>query len=96
MGTQLAVSLQDLRRLETACLEALPAESVSELQDFDRITQVLGQLVQCCEGLSLENSLKDVQIGRSIVERLVLEEVRERLLAQASRPCIEPGDVELF
>ncbi|MBF0858567.1 hypothetical protein HKD24_04950 [Gluconobacter sp. LMG 31484] len=96
MGTQLAVSLQDLRRLEVACLEALPAEGVSDLQDFDRITQVLEQLAQCCERLSLENSLKDVQIGRSIVERLVLGDVRERLLAQASRSCIEPGDIELF
>ncbi|GEB02681.1 hypothetical protein GRO01_02570 [Gluconobacter roseus NBRC 3990] len=96
MGVQLAVSLQDLRRLEAVCLEMLPAENRSELQGFDRIMQVLGQLAQGCEKLSLESGVKDLHVGRRIVDELTLEEMRQRLVGQTSRSCVEPGDVELF
>ncbi|MFT8808048.1 hypothetical protein [Gluconobacter sp.] len=96
VSAQLVLSLQDLRKLEAVCLKVLPTGSVPEFQDFDRIMQVLGQLAQCCEGLSLESGLRDVQIGRSVVERLTLAEVRQRLLAADPQTCVGSGDVEFF
>lgn len=93
---QLAVSLQDLQRLEDACLKACPDEKATFLQDFDRITQVLGQLVQCCEQLSHEGSVRDVEVQRSIVDRLTFAELRQRLLADVVQVSPDAGDVEFF
>ncbi len=96
VGAQLSSSLQDLRRLENACLQACVGENVTYLQDFDRITQVLGQLAQCCEQLSHESGVREVQVQRSIVDRLTLSEVRQRLLAGAIQVSPEAGEIEFF
>ncbi|MQR99673.1 hypothetical protein [Gluconobacter aidae] len=96
VGVQLAVSLQDLRQLEDACLKACRGESAACLQDFDRITQVLDQLAQCCEQLSHESGVREVQVQRSIVDRLTLSEVRQRLLAGAIQVSPEAGEIEFF
>ncbi|MFT8326770.1 hypothetical protein [Gluconobacter oxydans] len=96
VGAQLSSSLQDLRRLEDACLKACSGESATHLQDFDRITQVLGQLAQCCEQLSHESGVREVQVQRSIVDCLTLSEVRQHLLAGAIQVSPEAGEMELF
>lgn len=96
MGAQLAFSLQDLRRLEAFCLDICPAGNVQQLQDFDKIAQVLAQLAQCCDDLGCEGSIRDVRVQRSIVERLTLEEVRQRLLSECVQVSTASGDVEFF
>ena len=96
LGVQLAVSLQELRRLETVCLKALLGENPLELQDFDRIAQVLDQVASCCEGLSREPEVETVQVQRSVVDSLTMGEIRQRLLAEAPRPSVGSGEVELF
>lgn len=96
MGAQLAFSLQDLRRLEAFCLDVCPAEQAQKLQDFDKIAQIMTQLARCCAALSCEGSVRDVQVQRSIVERLTLEGVRQRLLSESAQVSTVPGDVEFF
>jgi len=96
LGVQLAISLQELRRLETVCLKALLGENPLELQDFDRIAQVLDQVASCCEGLSREPEVETVQVQRSVVDSLTMGEIRQRLLAKAPRPSVGSGEVELF
>lgn len=96
LGVQLAVSLQELRRLEAVCLKALLGENSLELQDFDRIAQVLDQLATCCDGLSREPGVEAVQVQRSVVDRLTMGEIRQRLLAEAPQPSVGSGEVELF
>ncbi|MBF0849373.1 hypothetical protein HKD27_00335 [Gluconobacter sp. R75690] len=96
VGAQLSSSLQDLHRLEDTCLKACAGESATHLQDFDRITQVLGQLAQCCEQLSHESGVREVKVQRSIVDRLTLSEVRQRLLAGTVQVSPEAGEMELF
>jgi len=96
LGVQLAVSLQELRRLEAVCLKALLGENPLELQDFDRIAQVLDQVAICCEGLSREPGVEAVQVQRGVVDRLTMGEIRQRLLAEAPQPAVSSGEVELF
>lgn len=96
LGAQLTVSLQELRKLEAVCLQALLGENPLELQDFDRIAQVLDQLATCCEGLSREPGVEAVQIQRCVVDRLTMGEIRQRLLAEESHTSVGSGDVELF
>lgn len=93
---QLAVSLESLQRLEAVCVDFMPLESAANLQDFDRIMQVLDQLMQCCRGLSLDAGVSSAQVQRSLVERLTLGEVRQRLLAEPSPVSIAAGDIEFF
>ena len=96
LGAQLAVSLQELRRLEAVCLKALLGKSPLELQDFDRIAQVLDQVAVCCEGFSREPGVEAVQIQRGVVDRLTMGEIRQRLLAEVPQPVVDSGEVELF
>ena len=96
VGAQLSSSLQDLRQLEEVCLKACVGESATQLQDFDRITQVLGQLAQCCEQLSHESGVREVQVQCSIVDRLTLSEVRQRLQRGAIQVSPKAGEMEFF
>lgn len=96
MGAQLMFSLQAVRRLEAFCLDVCLAENVQKLQDFDKIAQVMAQLARCCDEVSCEGTVRDVQVQRSIVERLTLEEVRQRLLFESAQVSAAPGEVEFF
>lgn len=96
VSAQLVATLQDVRRLEVFCLRASAGKNALQLQDFDKIVQVLAQLAQCCDQLSHESSVQNVEVQRSVVDRLMLAELRKRLRAESIQVSSTSGDVEFF